>query len=129
MSAPREHMRYVKRGLHSEQVAVDFAIARHRLPVEIETQRLRNGGASLGQFLHVIGQAGVLAHVAVGLRLPRLAPIAASMVQQPRAYPLRRQIGLLRPLFYRRRFFIRQRERLVVRTAGLEPAYPEDGRF
>src|SRR3546814_20222734 len=56
-SAPREHMNIVMCGLDSEQVAVEFAIPRHRLPVDIITQALRNRGRFLGDVLHVVGKA------------------------------------------------------------------------
>ena len=50
-------MHLVKSGLDSENVAVQFGIARHCLPVDIVAQRLGNGDASGGQFLHIVGEA------------------------------------------------------------------------
>ena len=62
MSASREDVDRIPCGADGEQVAVQLGVARHRLPVDIIAQRLGNAGRFLGQFLHIVGKAAMLAY-------------------------------------------------------------------
>ncbi len=75
-------MNSVMCGLDGEQVAIEFAIPRHRLPVDIIAQVLWNRGGFLGYILHVIGEALILPKVAIIERAARLVQVAAKVVDQ-----------------------------------------------
>jgi hypothetical protein len=59
-------MHFIVSGADGEQVAVQFSITRHGLPVDVILQRLRDGHAVFGHVLHIISKAGIAAKVTLG---------------------------------------------------------------